>query len=211
MDNQFLLNTIFQPKHIDSLLAEVGSDDLDYKKQKLIESEFSDLVDVMRQEKWLPLPSINVLMTLLWRLVGNHITPVAVNPNIQTLSFWCESRQNNSLAVIMVPENWHYLLVENAHLQMGAMAFVASQAKDYWNHKFVAMQKNQNVVDRAWSTEVELLQYFVKTVPDFKLNEYQDSIMKKYPKGIASVDAHYVGREYDGAFPPFPVDVNLYK
>lgn len=210
MDNPFLLHTLFQPKHIDSLAAELGSDDPVFKKHKLMESEFSDLVDVMRQDKWLPLPAVNTLMTLLWRIVGNKVAPVAMNPNVPTLSFWCEIQRSRSLAVIMIPDNWHDMLVEDTHMQMGAMVFAASQAKDYWNHKFVPSSK-KDVHDRAWSAEAELLHYFARTAPDFKANDYQMKIMEKYPKGIASVDAHYVGREYDGVFPPFPVDVNSFR
>jgi len=217
MESPFLLHTLFQPKNMDSLAADLGSDDPVYKKHKLMESEFSDLVDVMRQNKWLPLPSINALMTLLWRVVGNHIAPVAINPNVPTLSFWCEFRSVDpiaSLAVIMIPDNWHDMLVEDAHMQMGAMVFAASQAKDYWNHKFSPPNAKKEIHDRAWSSEAELLHYFAHTAPDFKPNDYQNKIMDKYPKGIASIEAHYVGREYDGVFPPFPpfpVDVNSFR
>jgi copper(I)-binding protein len=211
MESQFLLHTLFQPKHIDEFADELGSDDPVFKKYKLMEAEFSDIVDVMRQDKWLPLPAVNTLMTLLWRVVGNKIAPVAMNSNVPTLSFWCEihrsAGQDRSLAVIMIPEKWHEMLVQDAHMQMGAMVFAASQAKDYWNHKFGSSSK-KDIHDRAWSAEAELLHYFARTAPDFKANDYQKKIMERYPKGIASVDAHYVGREYDGVFPPFPVDIN---
>jgi hypothetical protein len=206
MDSSFLLHNLFQPRNIDSLADEKGSDDPEFKKYMLMQEEFSDLVDVMRKDKWLPLPSINTLMTLFWRVVGNKVTPVAMTPNVPSLSFWCEIRGGRSIAVIMMPKNWHDMLVQNAHMQMGAMVFAASQAKDYWNHKF-GISSRQEIHDRAWSSEAELLHYFARTAPDFKANDYQQKLMEKYPKGIASVDTHYVGREYDGVFPPFPVDV----
>ena len=69
----------------------------------------------------------------------------------------------------------------------------------------------KEIHDRAWSSEAELLHYFARTAPDFKANDYQKKIMEKYQKGIESVDAHYVGREYDGVFPPFPVNVNSFR
>lgn len=208
----FFLHSVFQPQHIDSLATEVGLDNPVYLKHKLMESEFSDLVDVMRQYKWLPLPTVNKLMTLLWRIVGNKIAPVAMNPKIPTLSFWCEIQRNRSLAVIMIPDNWHDMLVEDSHMQMGALVFAASQAKDYWNHKFAPTTiSKQEIHDRAWSSEAELLHFFARTAPDFHANAYQNKIMERYPNGILSVDTHYEGREYDGVFPPFPVDVDSFR
>lgn len=208
MESPFIL-------HIDSFADELGIDNPEFKKNKLMESEFSDLVDVMRKDNWLPLPAINTLMTLFWRIVGNNVTPVVMNPSVPTLSFWCEihqsvGHQNRSLATIMIPHNWHDLLVEDAHMQMGALVFAASQAKDYWNHKFPSSTKKE-IHDRAWSYESELFHYFVRTSPGFKANSYQSKIMEEYPNGIASVDSHYVGREYDGVFPPFPIDVDSFR
>ena len=201
----FLFEKIFgEAKHIDSLKNESGEEDPFYKSNKLMEQEFSDLVDVMRQHKWLPLPRINTLMSLFWRLVGNKISPVAMTTAVPTVSFWCEIRQGRSIALILVPQNWHDMLVADPHYQMGALAFAASQSKDYWNHKF-RPGTSQEVKHRAWSYEAELLHYFSKTVPHFKPNEYQQKIMSEYPAGIDSVASHYEGRGYDGVFPPFPV------
>lgn len=218
-DAPFLLHTVFQPKNLEQWGKEAGvADDPFYKSCKLMEAEFSDLVDVMRQEKWLPLPQVNGLMSLFWRLVGNRIAPAAMT-GVPTVSFWCEMQQRNfiprSIAVIMVPEKWHDMIVADAHTQMGALVFVASQAKDYWNHKFLPgpgqtpEQCKKECLDRAWSHEAELLHYFQRTVPDFKPNDYQKHVMEKYPYGVfESIDMQYCGREYDGVFPPFPVDVN---
>lgn len=203
--NKFIFNDVFDPQNINSVLEESGSDNPYYKKIKLIESEFTDLVEVMRKEKWIPNSSINVLMNLFFNLVGNKITPVGITTSVETLGFWCEIRGSKSFASILVPENWHDILVKDTYMQMGALVFAASQAKDYWNHKFHNYSKKE-IHDRAHSFESELLQYFSRTSSKFKANPYQQHILDRYPEGIASVDSHYDGRMYDGVFPPYPVE-----
>ena len=198
MEKQFLFNEVFQIQNQPD--AEVNT--------KLMGDEFSDLVDVMRQNKHVPIPSINKLMTLFWKLVGNKICPVA-STNVPTISFWCEiQRKNNipkSIAVILLPPNWHDLLIADPFLQMGAIVFVASQAKDYWNGKFGPLTKKEILI-RAASNEAELLHFFKRTAPKFIANEYQQQILEKFPLGISSEKTNYDGREYDGIFPPFPIN-----
>ena len=115
------------------------------------------------------------------------------------------------MAVVMCPENWYEQLRADPHMQMGALAYVASQAKDYWNHKFItlpgedAQKKKKEVHDRAWSNEAELLHYFQRTAPNFNPNDYQKHVMGKYPLGTLSVPHNYVDRDYDSQFPPHPM------
>ena len=188
MKNQFLFEKIFTPSHISSLEGE------ELKSLTLIQDEFSDIVDVMRKNKYIDLKSINELATLFWRLVGNRICPVAISDVVPTLSFWCEIKPDKRCAFILLPEKWHDILIENPHYQMGAMIFAASHAKDYWNDKY--LEGRQQVLDRAFSSEAELLHHFSKNVLGFKPNDYQKQIMDKYPKGMKSCEHHYVGKEF---------------
>lgn len=213
-EKPFLFDQVFKPTNLEQFGAEAGKEDPFYKSCKLMEWEFSQLVDVMRQEVMLPFPRINILMSLFWRLVGNKISPVVMGSSVPTMSFWCELRDGKSMAVIMCPQNWHEQLASDPHMQMGALVFAASQAKDYWNHKFIPLpdediaQKKKEVFQRAWSNEAELLHYFQRTAPNFKPNEYQQKVIAEYPLGTLSISHNYVGRDYDGLFPPFPVNVN---
>ena len=204
MENQFLLHKIFNPVNIQSISDKSGTDDPFFLQMKLMQDEFSDLVDVMKTHEYVSNPAINRLMKLFYLLVGNKITPVAINDAVPTLGFWCEVKRGRSLAVIMLPPNWHKMLREDAYMQMGAMVFAASQSKDYWNNRFIPDEK-ETIHKRAWSYESELLHYFARTSPKFKPNEYQKTIMADYPNGIASIDGHYEGREFDRVGPPFPV------
>lgn len=207
MDEQsFLFEKFFQDrKTLEQMGQELGTDNPEFIKNKLMETEFSELVDVMRNPEHLPLPSINALMTLFWRLVGNKISPVAMTDAVPTLSFWAEIRGGRTLAFILCPIKWYEMLREDPHYQMGALVFAASQSKDYWNHQMLPHTRKA-VKDRAWSSEAELLLYFARTSPKFKPNEYQQKIMQEYPLGIKSCSDHYIGRDYDGEFPPYPVD-----
>ena len=210
-DKPFLFNSIFQFQNLESL--EENSDD--YKKNKIIETEFTKLVDVMRDYDHLPHHEVNKLMTLFWRLVGNRITPVALTESVPTIGFFCEIHKRHfvprSVGLVFVPSNWHQLLMANPLKQMGAMVFVASQAKDYWNHRFLPPNDREEVTSRAHSNEAELLHYFSRTVPDFKPDAYQKHVMEKYSFGTKSLATNYVGRDFDGVFPPFPIDEELIK
>ena len=190
MKNQFLFEKIFTPSHISSLKGD------ELKSTTLIQDEFSDIVDVMRKNKFIDLKPINDLMTLFWRLVGNMICPVAIADSVASLSFYCEIKADKRMAVIILPEKWHDILIADTHYQMGAMVFAASQAKDYWNDKFIEGKKEE-VLERAYSSEAELLHYFANTVLGFKPNDYQKYVMKKYPEGMKSSNLHYLGRAYE--------------
>jgi hypothetical protein len=208
MDKPYLFEKIFSPdqptKKLEDIKNVEGEEEF-YEKNKLMESEFSDLVDVLRKDKYIKLPVINDLMTLFWRLVGNKISPAAMT-SVPTLSFWCEKKNDKSIALILIPQNWHEQLIADPHYQMGALVYVASQSKDYWNNK-VGPGLQDEVINRAQSYEAELLFHFQKTDPKFKPNDYQKEVMGKFPNGVYSEKTNYVGREYDGNFPPFPVSM----
>lgn len=201
----FLFEQVFKDiKNLAKMEENEGEDNAEVKKLKLTESEFSDLVDVLRQNKYTQLPSINALLELFWRLVGNKISPLAMT-NVKSMSLWAECRGNNdSVAFVLIPFNWHDMLVADPFMQMGAMAYTASKAKDYWNYKFVPGSE-QVIEDRARSYEAELLHFFSKNAPKFVANDYQKEIMKHYPDGMMSEISHYESRAFDLSGPPFPV------
>lgn len=197
-----LYQKLFNPEHIENL----SKDDPRYSAGKAFEVKFTTMVEGMMDPSQLPLPAINSLMRLFWRLVGNKIVPSAMG-GVPTLSFFAEIRSHKSAGMVICPEDWLDKVQEDPYYQMGALVFAASQAKDYWNHKFVPGSRNE-IHARAWSYEAEWLHFLAATDPaGFKPNAYQQKIMNEYPQGIASEPSNYEGREYDGVFPPYPVDV----
>ena len=144
-------------------------------------------------------------MNLFYQLVGSKVTPVAMTDGVSTLGFYCEKRNGNSLGVVFMPTLWSDMLRETPFVQMGAMVFVASQAKDYWNNKF-GVDDKQIILDRACAFEAEFLHYLLcQTDRKFEPTDYQKQILSKFPDGIASCSSVYEGRCYDGNFPPFPI------
>lgn len=199
-----LYQKLFSTEHIDNL----SKDDPRYSVGKAFEVKFTTMVEGMMNPSHLPLPAINSLMRLFWRLVGNKIVPSAMG-QVPTVSFLAEIRQYKSVGMVICPEDWLDKVQQDPYYQMGALVYVASQAKDYWNHKFVPNSKKE-IFARAYSYEAEWLHFLAATDPaGFQPNAYQQKLMAEYPQGIASVPSHYEGREYDGVFPPFPVDVGI--
>lgn len=199
-----LYQKMFATEYINNL----DKGDPRYSVGKAFEEKFTTMVEGMMNPSHLSLPSINILMRLFWRLVGNKVVPSAMG-GVPTVSFLAEVRQGKSVGMVICPIDWLERIQQDPYYQMGALIYVASQAKDYWNHKFVPGSKKE-ILARAYSCEAEFLHFLKTTDPvGFVPNPYQQKIMDEYPNGIASEPSQYDGREYDGVFPPFPVDVTI--
>ncbi len=197
MSDRFIFETIFNPKNIKSL----SDQDPLYIFAKQLEVEFTELVDLMRDPNRLQIPLINELMTLFWHLVGDKITPTAIT-EVHQMYFFAEVYATKSIGLVLCPENWCETLKSNPHYQMGAMVFCASQARDYWNHKYPDLEGTN--MNRAKAYESELLHWFAKNAESFQPNDYQQIIMECFPQGISATNLQYSGRGYDGVFPPYP-------
>lgn len=161
-----------------------GSSDAELCKRT--SDAFTAMVDKLRTSSYIDLQPINELAGLFWNLVGNQVSPVAISTGVPTLSFWCEIRQESSLAVVLCPPNW--------------------------NRKFEP-GNSKEVRKRAWSYEAELLRYFEQNALDFEPNEYQQHILREFPQGIASAShLHYQSRPYRyGDGPPFPLNIDTLR
>lgn len=177
---------------------------------KKIERVFDQMVDFLRSPEKVQNKSVNELVALLWRLVGNKIVPAAVgNLTVKdSMSFWCEGKNDRTIATIIVPTTWIDKIKSDSHMQMGAMVYNASKAKDYWNLKLYRNQAEaQEGHKRAMAYESELLNFFKKD-PFWLPNEYQKQVLEFFPSGISSPAAAgliYPGRPFSFDFPPFPV------
>lgn len=204
----FIENLAKKISHADQLPA----DDPDRKKGMEISNLFSSMVDFLRNFESIPNKKINALASLFWDLVGNNICPVAVT-NVPTLSFWGEYQSSESLAMILLPENFLQMVKEDDVMQLGAILSAASKAKDYWNRKFVGYNETTANSDaRAYTYETEM---FLLCPPTWKPNSYQQKIIERFPFGLRSAPAglHYESRPYPDtlgdleATGPFPLDL----
>lgn len=177
---------------------------------------FNALVDFLRNREKLPDPDINRLTTLLWRLVGSKIVPTAAipdNDNIRSLSFIVQKISPKNIPVlkqqgypencflefielgsytgcIILPDNFPELFNEDPAMQMGAVVFIASQVRDYITGRL--MTENPPLwKERAYAYEAQLISDLLKMAQEqgkvFQPNDYQQEILRAYPKGLASL------------------------
>ena len=150
--------------------------------------KFDACVDYLREK--FPNEQINQLMTLFWRLVGNKITPSALTPAVQSVSFWAEVRGTEKIGVVLMPVNWLSKLDKDLYMQLGALVFTASQAKDYYQAFIEGPALNifdsQSTRNRALAYEAEYLLTLIQIDEQFTPNEYQLQVLNTYPRGVAS-------------------------
>ena len=131
-----------------------------------------------------PNPTINKLGSLLWDIVGNQVIPVAIGPDVKTLSVAGYKQGTTIKAEIIVPLEWEKMWKEDTLMQMGAVVYTGSKAIDIFNGKL-----DSSLMERAKMYEAEFLLTALKDVPDADLNDYQKEVVASFPQGIKSKDA----------------------
>src|SRR5574338_1648315 len=84
-----------------------------------------------------PNDSIRKLMALVWDIVGHKITPVAVGPDVQSVSLAAFGNPGLPQAAVFLPHNWLNEIEVDPVLQMVALVFVGSQIVDFYNRKLL--------------------------------------------------------------------------
>jgi hypothetical protein len=149
-------------------------------KAKAICAAFTSGVDFLRSA--FPNENIRKLMRLVWQICGSKIVPVAMGPNVPTLSFG----KYGPKAIIFTPENWVDQIQKDPVYQMGAMVFVGSQAADHYNERLSTMEQGKESSRRARAYEAEYLHTIRKLVRGHTFNDYQKAILADMPEGLAS-------------------------
>lgn len=167
---------------------------------KEIVKTFDTAVDTLRDT--FPNPSINQFANLLWRIIGNKVVPLAAMDTIESVSFMCEVKNSKLFVAILVPLNWVQLFKADPFHQMGGMIFNGSKAIDWYTGILIAEANektyNEKALERGLAWEAEFLNSVKNIKPDYKFSDYQNHVLEKYPKGIASAKGlvYYVP-EYD--------------
>lgn len=150
---------------------------------------FSSMVHVLRSDPMLP-DKVREMAALLWDLVGHRITPVACGPNVDSMHFYMEvPKEGKPVACIMCPPKWVEMTEKDPFMQFGALVYTGSQARDYYNKRYY--DGYQSIQKRSLAFEAEYL-HTIQNHPWvnwFKPNEYQQKVMAKFPKGLASLDS----------------------
>lgn len=139
-------------------------------------------------------------MSLVWDLFGKNIVPVAVYDGIPSLSFVIVGVKNKATrrGIVLVPTNWVEITHEDPIGQAGALVFVGSQARDYYNGKLYGSEDSKETKDRALAYEAEYLLTALKE-SKFELKQYQKDILKQFPQGVNTPEAQrllYTSRKF---------------
>lgn len=140
-------------------------------------------VDYLRSA--FPNNDIRYLMSIVWDLIGNNITPFALGPDVPTLSLAIVGRKSDPSfrqPAIFAPINWLDMIEKDHVYQMGALVFIGSQAVDYYNNRLL----NDPAVarQRAYIYEAEYSHTVKNLTPDWQPNANQNRMMKEYPAGL---------------------------
>ena len=183
--------------------------DNEKKEHAQIVKTFDSMVDYLRTSENFPNSEINKLSTLMWRLIGNKHILVALDPsgNIPTISFAVLGSVDNQTPIIFLPQNFLDQVRDNPSVQLGAIAFTASQCKDYFMGN-VTGSNGQEIQTRAYANEAETL----KTMSDIaksegvtlNFTEYQNIVLTNFPNGLECLDSNiqYPTPEYNTLISP---------
>lgn len=141
---------------------------------------FNHLVETLRNPETFPDQSINKLLSLTWRLVGNDVIKVAVVPLVPRLAFGGSLRSD--LRLFAIPEDWIMQCVKDRVMAMGGVVWASSQCRDAWNGKRIMSE----VLMRADAYESQFL-HVMKQHQGFTANEHQRKVMELYPQGVDTV------------------------
>jgi hypothetical protein len=133
----------------------------------------------------------------VWCIVGNDIVQCAFMGSmpVKTISFAAYGSKGNEAptkAVILLPVDYISQVETNATSAFGALVFIGSQVRDLYNGRITPLS-SQDTLERAKAYEAEYFSTLRKLGekighPLELRSEYEQELMQKYPKGIASID-----------------------
>lgn len=132
-------------------------------------------------------PIISSLMSYVWDVFHHRHVIMAMGPNVPTLSFALARGEEGLKALVFAPHNWADMVKGDPLMQLGAIITNGSQAVDYYNGLITGRIDIAIARDRAESYEAEYLKMMKKSHP---FNEYQWSILAKFPDGFDSTKAY---------------------
>jgi hypothetical protein len=175
----------------------------DLQKGKMIGDSITDIVGTLRANHLFPNKSINELMILVWDLFGKRVVPMVAHGSVSTISFALVGNHQKRIGMVMVPFTWMDQLMADPLGCGGGVVFVGSQARDYYNMRLYEQEHSKEVQDRAKAYEAEYLLAILEMRKnqglEYKLNNYQKSILDQFPKGIESENAKpliYVSKSF---------------
>lgn len=158
---------------------------------KVVGDTVTTVVGILRNPLITPNRRINGIASLAWDLIGNNMTPAAL-AGVPQVHFGAQVSNDRKQGVILVPLDYHERVAQDFIFNAGAMVFVGSQARDWYNDKLAYWEDGklvdgrQEVMVRARAYESEWLLMIKGLDLGYEFNEYQQKILDEYPEGIES-------------------------
>lgn len=155
---------------------------------------FDAFVDFLRDPKRFPNREVNNLVTLNWHLIGNKDIPLVLDQwGVPSLSFTVLGKGSEKKPFFIMPTNFIDLARDDPAMQLGAVAFISSQGKDY--HTGALERDGSRIVNlRAQAYEAETLltlqEMAVHERVSLNWNPYQRSVLSRYPNGLKDLPQH---------------------
>jgi hypothetical protein len=134
--------------------------------------------------KMFPNPVVRDLASMVWDILGHRIVPIAMGPNVPTLTIAVHGNPALPQAILFVPHRWCEMVKEDPCYQLGAITFVGSQAVDLYNGRIA--HESKEAIKRARAYEAEYLRTVREQLPGMKFNEWQEDCLSDFPAGIAT-------------------------
>jgi hypothetical protein len=183
-----------------TLAADLPDTDPKKKTVALVSYAMTNLVGQLRNTA--AHPEVRNLMSLVWALLEHHVVFVTLGSSTDSLCFTIFEADDKLNAMVLVPMNWPQLILQNQHLQLGAMVMIGSQCADFYHGKFKTKKDSEAVVTRARAYEAEyLLGVSKETLP---LVPYQKNLLQEFPRGLDSLPI-WAGSYVPGPFVANPV------
>jgi hypothetical protein len=169
---------------------------------RLSTSRFDQYIDFLRDPDRFPNSEVNKLTTLMWRLIGNHDIPITLNldQKVPTMSFMIVGDRISQAPVFILPTDFVGKIQENPAMQLGAIVFCGSQARDFWVGKLIkrrSIRKVENTIRRAYAFEADTVLTLKKLMEEsgveLELNDYQNHLINQFPNGLNDLEdwLHY--------------------
>lgn len=139
---------------------------------------FTEAVEFLKST--FPNPELRKFGELLWDIVGNRLVPVAIGPNVPSVSFAGYLQGSVMRGLIILPPFWKKMVKEDPIMQLGAVIYSGSKAIDFYNNILDA----GTLDPRAQMFEAEYLRTVKREEPSFQFNAYQKQVLANFPKGL---------------------------
>ena len=125
---------------------------------------------------------INDLMGIVWDIIGRRIVPAAVGPTATP-----SMAVHGYKAIILLPQTWPAMMAQDPIMQVGAMVFVGSQARDFHRGLIRSIAGSEMAKMRAKAYEAEYLKTCLSlSIGSPTFNEYQREVLAMFPNGLTS-------------------------